>query len=262
MHCPICNGSFCPKFSERVLNKYSAEYEQCKTCGFLRVRDPFWLNEAYSSAIAAADTGLVSRNTLLAAKVAAVLYFVLKEKGDGIYLDAAGGYGMLTRMMRDLGFNFFWNDKYCENLLARGFEYDKSLGSCRAVTAMEVIEHLIDPLGFVDDVLRDARSDTLLFSTELFVGSPPQPGDWWYYSFATGQHIGFFQYKTLDIIGRRLGLQLLSAHGLHMLSRQRFNPRLFAFATGPHVSRVLRYWIRQRIGSRTMADHHQLMNTP
>lgn len=259
MSCPICNGTLRLVFKAEVLHKYSADYEHCESCGFLRVRDPHWLEEAYSSAIAAADTGLVMRNISLAAKVSAVLYLVLGNRGDGCFLDAAGGYGMLTRMMRDLGFNFYWSDMYCENLLARGFEYDESLGSCKAVTAMEVMEHLTDPVAFVDDVLRAAKSDTLLFSTELYTGEPPQPADWWYYSFPTGQHIGFFQRRTLEMLGERLGLQLVSAHGLHALSRLPLNRHRFKFASNPIFSRIVAPWIRRQVGSRTLDDHHQIM---
>jgi Methyltransferase domain len=260
MRCPICDGALRPVFTAEVLHKYSAEYEHCGNCGFLRAREPHWLEEAYSSAIAAADTGLVMRNLSLASKVAAILYGVLGERGEGRYLDAAGGYGMLTRLMRDLGFDFYWADKYCENLLARGFDYDASLGSCQAVTAMEVMEHLTDPIAFVDEVLRSAKSETLLFSTELYAGDPPRPEDWWYYTFPTGQHIGFFQRRTLEILGQRLGLQLVSAHGLHALSRQPLDRRRFALATNPYLSRVAAPWIRHRVGSRTLDDHHRMMS--
>ena len=246
-------------FTAQVLHKYSAHYECCGSCGFLRVHDPHWLGEAYSSAIAAADTGLVMRNISLASKVAAVLYWVLGERGEGRYLDAAGGYGMLTRMMRDLGFDFYWTDKYCENLLARGFDYDDAIGPCRAVTAMEVMEHLTDPVAFVDDILRSSMSKTLLFSTELYTGDPPQPEDWGYYSFPTGQHIAFFQRRTLEVLGQRLGLHLVSAHGLHALSRQPFDRRLFTLTANPYFSRLVTPWVRRKVGSRTLNDHCQIM---
>jgi len=64
-------------------------------------------------------------------------------------LDAAGGYGMLTRLMRDLGFDFYLRDKYCANLMDPGFECREALGNCLAVTAMELLERLTDPMEFV-----------------------------------------------------------------------------------------------------------------
>jgi hypothetical protein len=248
------------KFSAQVLKKYSAKFECCESCGFLRVHEPFWLEEAYSSPIAAADTGLVARNISLSYKVASVLYFVFSDRGEGRYLDAAGGYGILTRLMRDFGFDFYWSDVYCKNLVANGFEYHAALGGCRAITAMEVMEHVTDPVAFVDDVLRSAKSDTLLFSTELYQGQPPQPGDWWYYAFPTGQHIAFYQLRTLEAIGQRLGLQLSSANGLHALSRQALDRRRFGMATNPYLARLVAPWIRRRVGSRTLTDSHQMMD--
>lgn len=258
MQCPICSSQMKFSFAATVLNKYQAQYEVCNTCGFLRAHAPHWLDEAYSSAIAAADTGLVARNISLASKVAGVLYWAMGERGGGRYLDAAGGYGMLTRLMRDMGFDFYWADKYCDNLIAPGFEYKPELGGCRAVTAMEVLEHLVDPAAFIEETLAAAGAQTLLFTTELYEGAPPHPDDWWYYTFATGQHIGFFQRRTLETLGARLGLKFASANGLHVFSKTAVNENLLKLATGRWSSRLSPWWIRRRLGSKVMSDH-QLM---
>lgn len=246
-------------FTAKVLHKHVAQYEVCDGCGFLRAHEPHWLDEAYSSAIAAADTGLVARNVSLAAKLAGALYWGLGERGAGSYLDAAGGYGMLTRLMRDMGFDFYWADKYCENLLATGFKYKPELGACRAVTAIEVLEHLTDPAAFIEETLAAAGADALLFTTELYEGAPPDPDAWWYYTFATGQHIGFFQRRTLQVLGARLGLQLASANGLHVLSKKPVNERLFAMATGRWATRVTPWWMRRTLGSKTVSDHQMIL---
>ena len=62
MACPICTGKMDPCITAQDLGKHPAQYEVCNACGFLRAHEPHWLDEAYSSAIAAADTGLVMRN--------------------------------------------------------------------------------------------------------------------------------------------------------------------------------------------------------
>ena len=246
-------------FEAQVLGKYLARYEVCAGCGFLRAHEPHWLDEAYSQAIAVADTGLLKRNFSLAAKVAGALYWALDERGQGPYLDVAGGFGILTRLLRDMGFNFFWADKYCANLLAQGFEYRSELGACHAVTAMEVLEHLTDPLAFINDALLNSGAQTLLFSTELYEGSPPDPAAWWYYSLGTGQHIGFFQRRTLEVLGRRLGLHLTSANGLHVLSKAVVGERRLALATGRLASLWGPRWIGRQLGSKTMSDHNALL---
>jgi hypothetical protein len=249
--------NFC--FQAVVLLRHSAEYEVCTVCGYLRARNPYWLDEAYTSAIAAADTGLVMRNLSLASKVASFLFWVMGERGQGRYLDAAGGYGMLTRLMRDLGFDFYWADKYCDNLLARGFEYGEHLKGCRGVTAMEVMEHLADPVTFVDEALKTAGTDMLLFTTELYEGDPPGH-DWWYYAFSSGQHIGFFTRMSLKTLGRRLGLNFISANGLHVLSRQAISQTRLQWATHPWFTKIAPVLIRRRLGSKTMADHQRMMS--
>lgn len=247
-----------PCFEAQVLRKFLAQYEVCEQCGFLRAHQPYWLEEAYSSAIAAADTGLVMRNFSLAFKVASTLFWVFGERGGGRYLDAAGGYGMLTRMMRDLGFNFYWSDAHCENLMARGFEYSHTLGFCEAVTAMEVMEHLTDPLRFVETILSDSGADSLIFTTELYEGPLPAR-DWWYFTFATGQHIGFFRRSTLSTLGQRLGLNFISANGLHILSRQRLSKGKLLWASHPWISKASSLLIRQRLGSKTITDHMKIL---
>lgn len=258
MECPICSSSMEISFTAQVLGKYPAQYEVCHDCGYLRAHEPHWLEEAYSSAIAEADTGLVMRNFALACKLSGVLYWVLGERGEGRYLDAAGGYGMLVRLMRDFGFDFYWADKYCDNLLAPGFEYSKALGTCHAVTAMEVLEHLTDPAAFIEETFTNSGAQTLIFTTELYEGSPPKPDAWWYYTFSTGQHIGFYQRRTLATLAARLGLQFASANGIHVLSKSVVNERLLRMVTGRFVSFLAPWWIRQRLGSKTVSDH-QLM---
>jgi len=257
--CPICATEMEHCLTAQVLGKYPAQYEVCNACGFLRAHQPYWLDEAYTSAIAAADTGLVMRNISLACKLAGVLYWVAGERGDGLYLDAAGGYGMLTRLMRDLGFNFYWSDKYCDNLLAPGFEYSRAQGACTAVTAIEVLEHLTDPASFIEETLALSGAQTLLFTTELYEGPPPRPDAWWYYSFATGQHIGFFQIRTLEILAVRLGLQFSSANGLHVFSKVPVNKRLLGRVTGPWASRASALWIRRRLGTKTLSDNKLML---
>jgi len=257
--CPICSGKMKPCFTEKVLDKYDAEYEACGGCGFLRAHNPHWLEEAYSSAIASADTGLVMRNVSIANKLAGIFYWVLNVKGDECCLDAAGGYGMLTRLMRDMGFNFYWHDKYCTNVLSVGFEYKQSHGSCQAVTAMEVLEHVTNPIEFIEDIFSSSGADSLVFTTELYEGEPPRPSEWWYYAFSTGQHVGFFQRKTLMILADKLDFQFVSANGIHILSKNKINERLLAFVTGRFVSRIAPWWVRRCLGTKVMSDHYLML---
>ncbi len=259
--CSICSGQLRYVFSALVLSKYDAEYFHCDACGFLCVPDPHWLSESYSSAIADADTGLVSRNIGIAKKLSLLLFWGMAARRESRYLDAAGGYGMLTRLMRDYGFDFYWSDKYCKNVLARGFEYNAEVGPCVAVTAMEVLEHLADPVEYIRESLACASAETFIFTTELYDGAPPAPNEWWYYSLPTGQHIGFFQLRTLHRIAEVLGLNLYSANGLHVLTKRKLNLAWVRVVTGSGFSRIGDHLLRRLMKSKTMDDHRKVLGS-
>ena len=255
IRCPICTNDLKPCFSTTILGKYSAQYAVCGFCGFLKVQEPTWLDEAYADAIVGSDTGIMMRNFSTAAKLCNILYFGLGFRGDEKYLDAAGGYGILTRLMRDFGFNFYWTDKFCKNLVAMGFEYTSEIGMCEGVTAIEVMEHLEDPKSFISDAIKSVGASTFIFTTELYSGLPPDPQAWRYYALQSGQHIGFFQAKTLAIIARDLGFYFYSAAGIHIFSKKKINKLVLFIVTTRPALLVLPWIIRILKGSKTIQDH-------
>lgn len=258
--CPICATQMNDKFCATVLGKYEANYEDCPNCGLLRARNPFWLDEAYTEAINQSDTGLVMRNFVSASKVTNILFFGLDYRANHKFVDIAGGYGLLTRLMRDFGFDFYWADKFCQNLVALGFEYKPEIGACDALTAMEVMEHIADPIGFVRESFVDYGANTLIFTTELYGGCPPKPQDWWYYSFETGQHISFYQKRTLQYIANELGLHFISAHGIHIFSKKKINSILIYLITTKIATIILPWVVRFLNGSKTISDHRQILS--
>jgi hypothetical protein len=254
-HCPVCGTEMATTFSAFVLKKYDVNYYCCPVCGLLRTEDPYWLEDAYGTAIADADTGLVARNISISQKLACVLYFLFSKEGK--YLDIGGGYGLLTRLMRDFGFDFYWSDKYCENILAKGFESIKTTLPFTAAVAFEVLEHVHNPLVFIDKALSESGTKTLIFSTELYEGLPPQD-DWWYYSFNTGQHISFYQKKTFRCIADKMGLNFYTNGNFHMLTSKTVNPYIYKIITG-RFSNALSRIISRNVKSKTFSDHETLI---
>ena len=123
LDCRICSFSAQEVFSSNLLNKYIVKYFQCSKCGYVQTETPFWLEEAYAKSINDSDTGMMMRS-LWHRNVASTLIYLFFDK-NGKFLDYGGGYGVFVRLMRDIGFDYYWQDKYRENLFAQGFENTK-----------------------------------------------------------------------------------------------------------------------------------------
>src|SRR5690606_10191648 len=119
------------------------------------------------------------------------------------FLDYAGGYGIFTRIMRDIGFDFYWDDPYTENLLSKGFQKQEA-DKYEALTTFESFEHFEDPLAEIAKIAD--ISENIIFSTALVPKPLPAPTDWWYYAFEHGQHIAFYSTKTFEVIAERFNL--------------------------------------------------------
>jgi hypothetical protein len=218
MTCKICNQETKQIFQATILNKYEIKYFHCEYCGFLQTEEPYWLEEAYSESINVSDTGYMQRNIGLSRKLTILLslFFDKNQK----FLDYAAGYGVFVRMMRDIGFDFYWDDKYTTNLFARGFEY-KNTDKYEAVTTFESFEHFVAPIEEIESLLKISKN--IIFSTELLPDTIPKPKNWWYYGLDHGQHISFYSPKTFEFIAKKYNLHYANLNGLHLLSEKKIS---------------------------------------
>jgi hypothetical protein len=226
----------------------------CVGCSYWFIDEPHWLEEAYSEAIAAIDTGVAQRNLRLSPLLTTVLVGMFGA--DGVYVDYGGGYGLLVRLLRDAGLDFYWRDPHCQNLFARGFEWDVGLqGPATAVTAVEVMEHVTDPVAFVDTCLRETGADSFLFTQYLHDGTADP--SWWYLAPEAGQHISFYAAPTLRTLAKRLGMSYHPARSLHLLTKRKL--RKGAFARAVRFHRCYYPLRKRRLPPRWMQDHEQLV---
>jgi hypothetical protein len=222
--CKICRQASYEIFEAQVLQKYQIKYFCCSQCGFIQTEEPYWLTEAYENPLNTEDTGILKRNEYFRSRVSMILLSLFSPSAK--FLDYGGGYGVFTRMMRDVGFNYFWQDKYAQNILARGFTC-KEGERFEAITAFEVFEHLTDVHEEVEEMLK--FSDTIIFST-LLHGQEVPSKDWWYYAFNHGQHISLFTAKSLELLAASKGLNFYTnGANLHMFTKKPYSNGKFKF---------------------------------
>jgi hypothetical protein len=263
VRCRICRAYLSSLFETTVLGRYEVRYYCCHFCGSIQTEEPYWLDEAYSGASTALDTGCVQRNLSMSRFTRRLLVDWFSPDDD--YLDYGGGYGLFVRLMRDAGYRFLRQDPRCRNCFAVGFDAadHPDVRRYALVTALEVMEHVVDPMRTIADIL--SLTDSLLFTTELRPRRPVStPGDWWYFTPETGQHVTFYSREALSRIAGMLSLTLYTDGSLvHLLTRR-------AFATDPlastrrnrRLSAVIYKWARRRreranspATSLTQADH-------
>lgn len=251
--CRVCTVRVQPHFKAEVLGRYQVEYSRCPECGLIQTEPPYWLAEAHDQAVSALDVGLVRRNLDFAARLGDLL--AQHFNSGGRFLDYAGGYGLMVRLMRDAGYDFQRHDPFCANIFAQEFDVpDLSGQRFELITAFELLEHLEAPVPVVERLL--GHADSLLFSTRL----QPEPvptgvDDWWYFWPQTGQHVTFYTLPALRCLARQTQTFLhTDGTGLHLLTRRDFavSPLMRPGGLLHALERMLGRWqrsLRKRISS-------------
>ncbi|RZJ33260.1 MAG: class I SAM-dependent methyltransferase [Flavobacterium sp.] len=251
MECKICGSETIKVFNTKVLYKYDVDYFQCQACEFAQTEKPYWLDEAYISSMNLSDTGVMLRCERMSKITTSLICLFFNTKGT--FLDYAGGYGVFTRTMRDIGFDFYWHDPYTQNVIARGFEgglerkYD-------LVTTFESFEHFEFPMAEVENLLK--ITDTIVLTTDV---SPTKPIDknWWYIAPEHGQHIAFHSKKSFRFIAEKFGLHYYNAGNVHILTRKKlgvFASMLFGFRFAKHLLYVGYFVFSPFLKSKSVPD--------
>jgi hypothetical protein len=197
--CRLCAGDAVACGRQRLLGRHDAFYFRCPTCDLIQTQTPTWLAEAYGAAIAATDTGAIERNRVTA-RLTFLTACLLGLGPEASCLDYGGGHGVFVRMMRDLGLDFRWSDRFASNIYARGFAGDPGLRH-ELVTAFEVFEHFVDARAELT-TLFGPRHRYILVGTLLHDGFQP---DWWYLARESGQYVAFFSRRTMAWVAEHFG---------------------------------------------------------
>lgn len=247
--CRACGGPVSKAFETRILGRYTATFFRCQSCQSLQSEAPYWLAEAYQSAIVATDTGAVLRNLVCHAAIVAVAR-TLKLRGR--FLDYGGGAGILCRLLRDSGFDAHLYDRYAEPLYANGFALELDgivAGELSMLCAIEVFEHCANP---ADDVgkLFGLRPRVLFATTLPYSG---QGESWWYLTKETGQHVFFYSSACLQLFARTYGYDYLAVGSFHVFSAvplARWQRAVLKVLLSRVGLRAVRTWIAATLGGR------------
>ena len=178
--------------------RHEARLRYCNSCDFLFLGEPhFWLTSAYEQEFFG-DTGYVQRNIYFS-RYLRLLFMVYKSIGssssDLIGNDLGTGLGMLPRLMRDYGYEFWGSDQYSTMQLIQPFVNPTK--NLPVQTAFEVVEHLPSLSDFLKEQV--VKSDLFVFSTLIREAGAIPRADWWYYTFEIGQHISFHSKDSLCV---------------------------------------------------------------
>lgn len=217
MGCKVCEGTALYHFHGDLLERYRVAYYLCQKCGLLASEEPYWLQEAHTAdRLPIQDDDFLQRHGAFRDFVALLLRNLFDDKAK--FLDYGGGYGLFVRMMRDAGFDFYWQDDVFHNLFAHGCEAVDG-DTYGLVTVLDRFQQFVDPVQEVTWIFE--RSDCLLFTVNLLPDPIPPSNSWEGYRLDGGREIVFYSMESLQALAKRLDLALLS-NGVHthMLSKR------------------------------------------
>lgn len=252
MNCKICQNETTKIFNATVLYKHEVSYFQCKKCGFAQTEKPYWLEEAYESSMNLSDTGVMFRSERMSKITTSLITLFFNSKS--VFLDYAGGLGVFTRQMRDIGFDYYWHDPYTKNALARGFEGNLNT-KFELVTTFESFEHFEEPLLEVEKILK--FTDTIILTTDLISKKAPEHKDWWYYGSEHGQHIAFHSKDSFKVMANKFGLQYHNMMNVHILTTKKIGfvgTAFLKFKFAKHLLYLGFFFINPFLKSRSIDD--------
>jgi SAM-dependent methyltransferase len=222
--CRICGGLLLSRWTGKVFaGRFDAHYHECARCQALQVPQPFWLDEAYREEGAPPawnpDRGRWVRNFSVYCYLVALHRAGLWQSAPQL-LDYGGGYGLLTQMLFDAGYDAWQTDPYVARPFLAGHRFLADLNavpdqSFDGILAFEVFEHLTDPALIGRLFRRLLRPDgTVVISTGVY--EPGNHGPDWPYLNSLEQHVTFWSRAALGHFAAAWGFRSVGYFPDHM----------------------------------------------
>jgi hypothetical protein len=203
----------------------------------LQISDAPWLSLAHATSISNTDTGAASRSISVHKTI--IAFFKLQCRADNSGIDFSGGTGLLTRLLKDSGFEVTSFDPYSSQFFScrfqatlQDFKKEKTF-----ISAIEYIEHLEQPFETFQSIVRNKQ--LFMFTTETNSVPSQNPNSinpWWYFSPKEGQHISFATSVGLKFFRERLDYNYyIKLNSLHIFFRKRISRRVKFLSKFPHI---------------------------
>ncbi|WP_238274321.1 MULTISPECIES: class I SAM-dependent methyltransferase [Methylobacterium] len=214
--CRLCHGPTTELFNLQVLGRYDVRYFECKSCGSAQTEVPYWLKDAYAIPGVHVDVGQAARVVATWLRLNSMLEQIGFDK-DLVGVDYGGAAGLLTRLMRDSGYNFYAYDTYDDSKYANYFRI-ATFTQCKPaiVTAFEVFEHFPDPRTSLLEIF-DSGADLVIFSAVFYEQQGPE---WPYLIPFCGQHVFFYSQRGLESFASEHGFDMRRVHDFWVLVRR------------------------------------------
>lgn len=214
VHSHVDTGTSCLRTVDFITGS-SVTYYQCQECGltFTFAFDEYtsddWKTKVYNDSYIKYDPDYLDarpksnaefiRNFLMGGSLIAEPT-VEMFKGMRI-LDYGGGNSVFGKTLKEsLGVEVTSYDPY-------DISSEYPSGEYVLTTCFEVLEHTIDPMGTVKDLIQKSTGSVIVASTLLI--TPSTPIDWWYIAPRNG-HVTIYSKTALD--------KLLDEYGYHCIS--------------------------------------------
>ena len=209
MKCPVCkdknvklwtridkNASCLRKHSKDfVRSGETVEYLRCDSCGHIYCPDMIRMPKSVIAKIYGPDYSIYDPDMVRDRPVRCyelLTGFFFPNLPDS-HLDYGSGYGLLTELLRDNG----WNSKSYDPFLSAE---EKPEGQYSVVSAFEVAEHSQHPRELFNELSKLTKT-ILILSTRR---NNNQDKSWWYVSPKNG-HINIYSEKSLNLCLRLAG---------------------------------------------------------
>ncbi|MDP9039967.1 MAG: class I SAM-dependent methyltransferase [Acidobacteriota bacterium] len=204
------------------LSGVPVSYRMCHECRFV-FTDFFegftadeWKRYVYNKDYETVDPDYLSvRPALNARDIGTLLH---GRKSSVIGLDYGGGNGMTMSLLRQDGWAFDTYDPFGQTDMSQ-----ERVGRYNFCSAVEVFEHLPDPIGSMREIVEKASPDRLI----ILIGTQTLDGNvsdetrlsWWYAAPRNG-HVSLYSKKSLQTAGALFGLEYSCFRGYpHLLTR-------------------------------------------